>query len=71
MECSTSRHSKTAVGADVAVEGELLAVVLADRAVGAADEHVGLDADLAQLGDGLLGGLRLQLAGGLDEGHAA
>ena len=30
---------------------------------------MGLDADLAQLGDALLGGLGLQLAGGLDEGH--
>jgi hypothetical protein len=55
-----------AVQADVAVEGELLAVVFADRAVGAADKQVGLDADLAELGDGLLRGLRLELAGGRD-----
>ena len=58
-----------AVQADVAVEGELLTVVFADRTVGAADKQVGLDADLAELGDGLLRGLRLELAGGLDEGH--
>jgi hypothetical protein len=42
--------------------------ILADRAVGAADQQVGLDPDLAELRDGLLRGLRLELAGGLDEG---
>ena len=39
------------------------------RAVGAAEEDVGLDADLAQLLDRVLRRLGLQLAGGLDVRH--
>ena len=37
--------------------------------LGAADQEVGLDADLAQLADRLLGRLGLQLAAGAQEGH--
>ena len=42
---------------------------IGDLAVGAAQQHVGLDADLAHLLHGVLRGLGLQLAGGGDEGH--
>ncbi len=38
-------------------------------AVGPAEQNVRLDADLAQRPDAVLGGLGLQLAHGLDEGH--
>src|SRR3712207_4325378 len=47
----------------VGEEGYFLADVLAHRAVGAADEHVGADADLAQALGGVLGRLGLELAG--------
>jgi hypothetical protein len=40
-----------------------------NRPVGAAQQDVGLDADLAQLLDRVLGRLGLQLAGGRDVGH--
>ncbi len=51
---------------DVAEQGDLFAVFAVDRALGAADEHVGLDTDLTQEADGVLRGLGLQLAGGLE-----
>ena len=54
---------------DVAEEGDLLAIFAADRLLGAADEHVGLDADLAQLADRVLRRLGLQLAGRLQVRH--
>ena len=43
---------------------DLLADLVADRVVGAQDDHVGLDADAAQLLDRVLGRLGLELAGG-------
>ena len=52
------------VDVDVAEEGDLLAQVVVDRAVAAGDDDVRLDADAAQLLDGVLRGLRLELAGG-------
>ena len=54
---------------DVAEEGDFFAEADVERmTVAAADEDVGLDADFAELGDGLLSGFCLQLAGGLHEG---
>ena len=46
----------------VAKHGELVAHVFAERMLGAADEHLRVQADLAQLGDGLLRRLGLQFA---------
>ena len=40
-----------------------------ELSVGSADDGVGLDADLAQRGDRVLGGLGLQLPGRADVGH--
>ena len=51
---------------DVAHQRDLALDALGDLAVGAADDRVGLDADAAQRGDGVLGGLGLQLAGRAD-----
>ena len=42
--------------------------VVRDFAVGAADQHIGLHADLAELADRVLRGLALQFAGGSDVG---
>ena len=53
----------------VAEQGDLLPVVAAQRPLGAADEDVGLDADLPQQADGVLRGLGLQLVGRLQVGH--
>ena len=52
------------VGRDVREERDLLADLVAHRLVGAQDDHVGLDADAAQLLDGVLRRLRLELARG-------
>ena len=54
---------------DVAHQRDLALDRVGDLAVGAADDGVGLDADLAQRGHGVLGGLGLQLAGRPDVGH--
>ena len=54
---------------DVAEQGDLLAVVLRDLPLGPADQHVRLDADLAQLHDAVLRRLGLQLAGRLQVRH--
>ena len=51
----------------VAEHRNLVAQIVIERVIGAAHEHVGLDADLAELGDGLLRGLGLEFAGGLEE----
>src|SRR5579883_3437143 len=48
----------------VAEEGDLLAHLLGDVAFAPADEDVGLDTDLAELSDRVLGRLRLELARG-------
>ena len=53
---------------DVAEERDLVLHVLGDLAIRAAQQDVGLDADLAQLLDRVLGRLGLQLAGGGDVG---
>ena len=53
----------------VAEQGDLLAVFAGQRVLGAADENVGLDADLAELADGVLRGLGLELFGGLQVRH--
>jgi hypothetical protein len=55
--------------ADIAEQGQLAPLLARDRPVAAAEQDVGLDADGAQLGDRVLGGLGLQLAGGGDEGQ--
>ena len=52
---------------DVGEEGDLVLDPLVELLVRAADDHVGVDTDAAQLVDGVLRRLRLQLAGGLDE----
>lgn len=54
---------------DVAHQGDLAFDGGGDLAVGAQDDRVGLDADVAQGGDRVLGGLGLQLAGGADVGQ--
>ena len=43
--------------------------LIADRAIAAAHQHIGLDADGAQLLHRVLGGLGFELAGGADEGQ--
>ena len=53
----------------VAQLGDLLLEPGRDRPVGAAHDRVGLDAPAAQLGDGVLRGLGLLLAGRADERH--
>ncbi len=53
----------------VAEHRELAAQVAVERMVRAAHEHVRLDADLAELGDGLLRRLGLQFAGGVEVRH--
>ena len=58
-----------ALASDVAEERELVEVLGRDRALGAADEDVGDDSDRAELSDGVLRGLGLELAGGLEVGH--
>ena len=55
--------------AHVAEQAELAPLLLRDRAVGAAQQDVGLDADRAQLLDRVLGRLGLELAGAGDEGQ--
>ena len=54
---------------DVAHQRDLALDRLRQLAVGPADDRVGLDADLAQRGDRVLGGLGLELTGGPDVGH--
>jgi len=51
------------VGGHVAEQGDLGLDVVGQLAVGAAEDQVGLDADLAQVLDAVLGGLGLELAG--------
>ena len=58
-----------AFGLHVAEERQLGQVLLRDVHLGAADEDVGEDADVAELRDGVLRGLGLQLARGLQVGH--
>jgi len=53
---------------DVGEERNLVADVARELLVRAADDHVGMDTDAPQLVHGVLRRLRLQLAGGLDEG---
>mmetsp|Transcript_41611 Transcript_41611/g.97732 ORF Transcript_41611/g.97732 Transcript_41611/m.97732 type:complete len:614 (-) Transcript_41611:2309-4150(-) len=62
-------HRDHAVLGHVREEGDLLAFVVGDAAVGAAQQRVGLDADLAQLLHGVLRGLGLEFAGSGDPGH--
>ncbi len=54
---------------DVGEEGDLVADVGRERIARAADDDVGVDTDAAQLVDGVLRRLRLQLAGRVDERH--
>ena len=54
---------------DVAHQRDLALDVVGDVPVGPADDRVGLDADRAQRGDRVLGGLGLQLTGRPDVGH--
>ena len=57
------------LGVDVAHEADLALDRLGDLAVGAQHERVGLDADLAQRRDRVLGRLGLQLAARREVGH--
>ena len=57
------------LGLDVAEQGDLVADAARERLLGAGDDDVGLDADLAQLGDGVLRRLRLGLADDTDDRH--
>ena len=57
------------LGLDVAEEGDLVADAAAERLFGARHDDVGLDADLAQLGDAVLRGLGLELADHADDRH--
>ena len=53
----------------VAEQGDLRPIVAAQRPLGAADEDVGLDADLPQLAHRMLRRLGLQFGGRLQVGH--
>ena len=57
------------LGMDVALERDLAPRLGRDRPLGAAQQHVGLDADAAQLAHRMLGGLGLELAGRGEIGH--
>ena len=54
---------------DVAEDGQLLEVLGLQAHLGAADQNVGLNADVAQHAHRLLRGLGLELLGGLQVGH--
>ena len=56
-------------GPDIAEERDLAPLVARQRPLAAAEQHVGLDADRAQLLDRVLGRLGLELARARDEGH--
>ena len=56
-------------GFDVAQVGDLDLEIVGDGFRAATDDEIGLDAPTAQLGDGVLGGLRLLFAGRADERH--
>ena len=62
---SLSRSSMTARGSTLQNRAIFSASSFGQLALGPADEDVGLDADLAQLADGVLRRLGLRLAGGL------
>ncbi len=66
---STSTAEITASTCDVGEQRDLAALVVRQRAVGAAQQHVGLDTDLAQFLDRVLGRLGLDLAGRGDVRH--
>ncbi len=66
---STSTAEITASTGDIGEQRDLPALVVRQRAVGAAQQHVGLDADLAQFLDRVLGRLGLDLAGRCDVRH--
>ena len=53
-------HGNDVIDRDVGKEGDLGTLVVGDAALGPAQHHVGLDADLAQLLQRVLGGLGLQ-----------
>ena len=57
------------VGRQAGEEGDLLADLAVEAALGAADQRVRLDPDPSQLVDRVLGRLRLQFAGVADVGH--
>ena len=62
-------HGDDRIHRNVGKERDLGALVIGDGTVGPAQHHVGLDADLAQLLQRVLGGLGLELAGLAQEGH--
>jgi hypothetical protein len=65
--CIDGGHDR--LGVDVAHQRDLALDAVRDGSVGAADDRVGLDADLAQRRDRVLGGLGLQLTGRGQVGH--
>ncbi len=62
-------HRDHGVDGHVALQGDLGLEVVRDHAVRPADDHVGLDAPAAQLGDRVLGGLGLLLPRRPQVGH--
>jgi hypothetical protein len=62
-------HRDHGLEVDVAEEGDLLADLVGDLLVGAADDDVGVDAGGPELTDALLGRLGLELAGAADDGQ--
>ena len=66
---STSTAEITASAGDVGEQRDLAPLVVRQRPVGAAQQHVGLDTDLAQFLDRVLGRLGLDLAGRGDVRH--
>ena len=63
------QHLDHGFALDVAEQGDLALFVFRDFPVGAAQQHVGLDANFPQFLDGMLGRLGLQLAGGGNVGQ--
>lgn len=53
---------------DVAEEADFFAIILGDGLFAAADEDIGLDTDLAELTDGVLGRFGFEFAGGFEVG---
>ncbi len=64
-------HGNHAPLGHVGEQRNLFTLFAGDGAVGAAQQHIGLDTDFAQLFGGVLGRLGLELARGSDPGHIA
>ena len=62
-------HRNHAVLGHIGEERNLLALIVRNRPIGTAQEHVGLNADFAQFLHRMLGRLGLELTRGGDPGH--